>query len=513
MRTCPDPRSAGRRSPVGPSPGARRRHRPRPAVRRPVVVRRLARHRRAGRHLRPSRRRLRLCPQGRRDRRALDRARHGVRRQRAGRPGGRRPGRRPLGLHRLGGPRQPARGGPAPARPGRGGAADLVQRTSRRARRRCHHHRGRLGQPDGTRIDGLLLRPAAATDDGTAAQTHAGPLPLVLLLHGGPTWLWSAPSRRGSPTRWRSRSPLPAPPSCCPTRAVQRPRPGSCRAIVGRMGPVDSDDVLAGVSSLVATGVADPARMAVLGLSYGGFLSAWLATRTSVFQAAVVMSGVSDWATFARTSNLGGGFDGAYLRPRLTPTATGTPRRTVAGLPLTRLRPRAQPPRRCVLHGAEDQVTPLGQAEQLTKASTAAGGIVELVGVPREGHELVDPATADATRPGPGLAAPLRSARYDRSEWARFLVRRSRHALAVVLLLVASASSRCSISRPAPSSKPCSAPARLAADHRRDPRPVPPRRTVLRASTCAGSPARLTSTSAPRSARLHVVTRSAAGCR
>ena len=53
------------------------------------------------------------------------------------------------------------------------------------------------------------------------------------------------------------------------------------------MGGEDMHDYLAGIDSLVAAGIVDPARVAVSGTSYGGFMSAWLVTQTDRFAAAI----------------------------------------------------------------------------------------------------------------------------------------------------------------------------------------------------------------------------------
>ena len=61
------------------------------------------------------------------------------------------------------------------------------------------------------------------------------------------------------------------------------------------MAGEDTHDYLAGIDSLVARGIVDPARIAVTGTSYGGFMSAWLVTQTDRFAAAVPISPVANW--------------------------------------------------------------------------------------------------------------------------------------------------------------------------------------------------------------------------
>ncbi|MEV4188792.1 prolyl oligopeptidase family serine peptidase, partial [Streptosporangium canum] len=160
------------------------------------------------------------------------------------------------------------------------------------------------------------------------------------------------------------------------------------RRVIGHVGEEDLDDVLAGVDHLVAAGVADPGRMAVLGLSYGGYLSAWAVTRTGRFRAAVVMSGVADWISFANASNLAHGYDPLYHGGADIATSEGRDF-LAARSPVCHAAKVTTPT--LILHGAEDRTTPVGQAEELYRAWSAAGVRTQLVVYPREGHELTEP--------------------------------------------------------------------------------------------------------------------------
>ncbi|TMR21495.1 S9 family peptidase [Nonomuraea turkmeniaca] len=230
---------------------------------------------------------------------------------------------------------------------------------------------------DGQVVSGLLL-----------TRGPAGPRPLVVIAHGGPTWLWSSAFAPAESNQL-------AVPLAHAGAAVLLPNPrGSsgrgqdyARAVIGRVGEVDLGDLLAGVDHLVKAGVADPERMAVMGLSYGGYLTAWATTRTGRFRAAVVMSGVSDWLSFSTASNLAGGFDPLY-HGGADPTTPQGREHLAARSPVYHAAGAATPT--LILHGEEDRTTPPGQAEQLYRAWSAAGVSTELVVYPREGHELVE---------------------------------------------------------------------------------------------------------------------------
>ncbi|MET8574182.1 alpha/beta fold hydrolase [Streptomyces sp. NPDC005012] len=225
---------------------------------------------------------------------------------------------------------------------------------------------------DGTPVHGLLL---------DAPHTSAAPRPLAVLLHGGPSWLWTYAHAPGDVLGL-------APALAAAGYRVLLPNPrGSsgrgldhARAVVGDVGGGDLEDVLSGVRHLIDAGLADPDRTAVLGHSYGGHLAALAAGRTGLFRAAVVVSAPADWVSFRDTSNIGGGYDDAYaIRPRARErsavAAEGGP-----GTPTL------------IVHGAEDRVTPVGQAHQLYRSLSRAGRApVELYVYPEEGHEFTSP--------------------------------------------------------------------------------------------------------------------------
>jgi dipeptidyl aminopeptidase/acylaminoacyl peptidase len=222
---------------------------------------------------------------------------------------------------------------------------------------------------DGLAIEGLLALPP---DRG------AGALPLVVLVHGGPTscWTWELAPYRGAPNMLAAAG-----------YAVLLPNPrGSAgrgqefaRANLGDMGGGDLQDLLAGVDALVEAGTVDDARVAIMGGSYGGFMSCWAITQTDRFAAAIPQAVVSNWTSFHLTTNIGQ-FDVLFLDSDPYDPAGEYPRRS----PVMHAR-RCRTPT-LIMHGAEDLCTPLGQAQELYNALVEAGCEVELVVYPREGH-------------------------------------------------------------------------------------------------------------------------------
>jgi dipeptidyl aminopeptidase/acylaminoacyl peptidase len=230
--------------------------------------------------------------------------------------------------------------------------------------------------PDGLRIDGLLVLPSSFVEPSR--------LPLVVIVHGGPTTSWShawISDIPRLPLLWASNG-----------YAVLLPNPrGSrgygqafARANLGDMGGRDLDDILAGIDSLVAAGIVDGRRVGVTGNSYGGFIAALAVGKTDRFAAAIPMAVVSNWLSFHNTSN-SGAFDELFLAA--DPYAPGGAYHERS--PVVYARDVKTPT--LIMQGELDLCTPVGQAQELYQAIAESGlAEVELVVFPREGHAYVE---------------------------------------------------------------------------------------------------------------------------
>ena len=65
-----------------------------------------------------------------------------------------------------------------------------------------------------------------------------------------------------------------------------------------------ADDYLSEIDDMIERGIADPARIGTMGVSYGGYMSAWLVTQDQRFKAAVAGSPVTEWYSFTFTTNI-----------------------------------------------------------------------------------------------------------------------------------------------------------------------------------------------------------------
>lgn len=223
--------------------------------------------------------------------------------------------------------------------------------------------------PDGLDIEGWLLTPHGR-----------GPFATVTWVHGGPTWHWRP--------YWLGATPaLTAAVLLRHGYALFLPNPrGStgrgqdfARMVKGDEGGADTFDILSGIDMLVARGTADPARLGVTGISYGGFMSAWLATQDCRFAAAVPVSPATDRISHLFTTNIPA-YVTSYLIDRYDDPAGCFFTRS----PIMHVRNARTPT--LMICGALDRCTPPEQAQEFHNALLLSGVKSQLVTYPQEGH-------------------------------------------------------------------------------------------------------------------------------
>jgi dipeptidyl aminopeptidase/acylaminoacyl peptidase len=228
----------------------------------------------------------------------------------------------------------------------------------------------------GVEIEGLLMTPPG----------EDGPLPMIVCVHGGPTWSWGAYFSDSEPNAVLLASAgyaclLPNP------RGSMGRGHAFAKAVIGDGGGVDFRDIMAGVDHCVAEGIADPDRLGIAGLSYGGYMAGWAVGHTDRFRASVAMSVVADYVSFHLTSEVWW-YDQAILEGVWNDPRSQYAERS----PVTHAH-RCRTPT-LILQGADDRCTPVSQAEELYHAIAATGTEVELVVYPREGHVPIERAHA-----------------------------------------------------------------------------------------------------------------------
>jgi len=150
---------------------------------------------------------------------------------------------------------------------------------------------------DGKQIEGLLTYPV-----GYQAGQR---VPLILNVHGGPAGVFQQTFIGG-------RGVYPLATFASRGYAILRPNPrGSSgygtefrRANLKDWGFGDYQDLMAGVDKAIEMGVADPARLGVMGWSYGGFMTSWIVTQTNRFKAASAGAPVTNLMSFNGTADI-----------------------------------------------------------------------------------------------------------------------------------------------------------------------------------------------------------------
>ena len=141
---------------------------------------------------------------------------------------------------------------------------------------------------DGTVIEGVLHKPA----DYDPKRKY----PLLVKIHGGPTGVSQPrflPNDYAYPVQaFLEKGALVLEPNYRGSAGYG----AKFRALnVRNLGVGDMWDVMSGVDALIAKSIVDPDRLAAMGWSQGGYISAFLTTHTDRFKAISVGAGISDW--------------------------------------------------------------------------------------------------------------------------------------------------------------------------------------------------------------------------
>lgn len=226
--------------------------------------------------------------------------------------------------------------------------------------------------PGGLEIQGILTYPLGYVE-GTR-------YPTILQVHGGPHGRFSK-TFNSSAQIWAAKG-----------YAVLQgnPRGSSGRTLAFSnandmdWGGDDYRDLMAGVDLAIEMGVADSEKLAIMGGSYGGFMTFWAITQTDRFKAAIGHAAISDWFSFYGQTDiphlLEFGFGGLPWKMK------GTFERwspvEFADDVVTPL---------LITHGEQDFRVPIAQAEQYYRTLKKLGKEVEFLRFPREGHGIREP--------------------------------------------------------------------------------------------------------------------------
>jgi dipeptidyl aminopeptidase/acylaminoacyl peptidase len=230
---------------------------------------------------------------------------------------------------------------------------------------------------DGRAIEGLLTLPVG--------YQPGQRVPLILNIHGGPAGAFFE-SFIGSPAQYPIAS------FAARGYAVLRPNPRGSAAYglefrksnYQDWGGGDYEDLMAGVDHVIESGTADPDKLAVMGWSYGGYMTAWTITQTTRFKAAAVGAGITNNISMYGTQDIPSVFEDYFGGPPWQELELYLDRSPMyhAGKVKTPT---------LILHGAEDERVPPGQAYELYNALKRRNIETRMVIYPRTAHGPREP--------------------------------------------------------------------------------------------------------------------------
>ena len=231
---------------------------------------------------------------------------------------------------------------------------------------------------DGATIEGVLIKPA---DFDTSKK-----YPLLCIIHGGPTGIdrpaLLAPDTRYYPSDiWAARGAL-------VLKVNYRGSAGYGEKFrklnVRNLGVGDAWDVISGVDFLIGKGWVDPKRVASMGWSQGGYISAFLTTSSTRFAAISVGAGISNWATYYYNTDIT-----PFTINYLGDDPADDPAIYEKTSPMSYIKQAKTPT--LIQHGELDRRVPIPNAYELRQGLQDRGVPVEMVVYKGFGHGISKP--------------------------------------------------------------------------------------------------------------------------
>ncbi|MFO7894211.1 MAG: S9 family peptidase [Longimicrobiales bacterium] len=239
---------------------------------------------------------------------------------------------------------------------------------------------------DGLEVEGLLTYPV----DYVEGRRY----PLILNVHGGPAGVY-ARSFTGAPSIYMLQD------FAQHGYAILRPNPrGSTGygkefryANVEDWGFGDFRDLMTGVDHVIDMGVAHPDSLALMGWSYGGYMTSWAVTATDRFQAASMGAGLPNLISMTTTTDIPD-YLVAHMGGKEPWEAYEIYERHSAMYNIADVTTPTQ-----VIHGAQDLRVPFTQGQEFYVALDRMGVPTEMVVLPRTPHGPREPKLLMAVSP------------------------------------------------------------------------------------------------------------------
>jgi dipeptidyl aminopeptidase/acylaminoacyl peptidase len=229
---------------------------------------------------------------------------------------------------------------------------------------------------DGTVVEGVLIKPV----DFDPKKQY----PLLVVIHGGPTGIDMpaiAADRYYPVERWVARGALVLHPNYRGSAGYGE----KFRSLnVRNLGVGDYADVISGVDSLIAQGFVDRDRVAAMGWSEGGYISAFITCSSDRFKAVSVGAGISDWMTYYANTDIT-----PFTRQYLHATPWDDPAIYAKTSPITYVAKAKTPT--LIQQGSADKRVPVADSFELRQALEDKGVPVKMVLYDGFGHPINKP--------------------------------------------------------------------------------------------------------------------------
>ena len=230
---------------------------------------------------------------------------------------------------------------------------------------------------DGLVIEGLITYPTK--------YNKRKKYPLAVIIHGGPAGVFSE-------TFTGARSIYNIEYYASKGYAVLRPNPRGSNgygkdfrfANFKDWGFGDYEDIMSGVDKVIDMGIADPERLAVMGWSYGGYMTSFVVTRTDRFKAASMGAGLPNLVSMTTTTDIPD-----YLVAHMGAEFWEDYETYEKHSAIYRINNVKTPTQ--VIHGSNDLRVPFTQGQEFYVALKRKGVSTEMVVYPRTPHGPREP--------------------------------------------------------------------------------------------------------------------------
>ena len=155
----------------------------------------------------------------------------------------------------------------------------------------------------------------------------------------------------------------------------------------GQWGGISQNDITDGVRHLIANGMADPKRICIAGIGYGGYSALWgAAFAPDVYACAASIGGFSDIAAFVATTSQRSGRYSKYTEYWVDKFGSLSDPKLAEWSP-ARYANRVKAPI-LLLHGTAETMVPITQSETMERELKRAGKSVEFVRLPDGDNEM-----------------------------------------------------------------------------------------------------------------------------